>query len=270
MQITVNQFFSVALVACAATITRAADYSITLVGVGPTQAPAISMGINASGEVTGFTAGPLMQAFIFQNGLGTSLGALGGNVSLGYTINDSGTVAGYFNGSSAYQQGFVSSRGQTTPIASPDGDIGVSAINSSGEVAGVRYSSDGITGKGFIYSSGAIHYIGTLPGATGSFANGINDAGEIAGQAEFGPTYDHRAFIYANGTMIDLGTLGGPDSWANAINNAGQAVGAASLATLTTNTVITRNASHAFLYSSGSMKDLGTLWRQYERSRRHQ
>ena len=50
--------------------------------------------------------------------------------------------------------------------------------------------------------------------------------------------------------LTDLGTLGGTESWANAINNSGQIVGTS---------VTSDGAEHAFLYSGGSMSDLGTL-----------
>ena len=51
------------------------------------------------------------------------------------------------------------------------------------------------------------------------------------------------------GTLNDLGTLGGADSAAVAINNAGEAVGVADLAS---------GGSHAFLFD-GTMHDLGSL-----------
>jgi probable HAF family extracellular repeat protein len=48
-----------------------------------------------------------------------------------------------------------------------------------------------------------------------------------------------------------LGSLGGPYSWANAVNDAGQVVGAADIAG--------SYHEHAYLYSDGVMTDLGTL-----------
>ena len=51
-------------------------------------------------------------------------------------------------------------------------------------------------------------------------------------------------------SLVDLGTLGGPSSEATDVNNLGDVVGAAALAD---------GASHAFVYRTGRMLDLGTL-----------
>lgn len=61
------------------------------------------------------------------------------------------------------------------------------------------------------------------------------------------PASTHAVLSY---TVTDLGTLGGAQSIAFSINNAGQVTGYALTAS---------NATHAFLYSAGTMNDIGTL-----------
>jgi probable HAF family extracellular repeat protein len=51
--------------------------------------------------------------------------------------------------------------------------------------------------------------------------------------------------------MRDLGTLGGKESFANAVNNAGQVVGLSDVAGV--------KEPHAFLWSGGAMRDLNSL-----------
>ena len=83
----------------------------------------------------------------------------------------------------------------------------------------------------------------------------INNVGQVVGHAILTSNYANiNAFLWQSGSMQDLGSLGGRDSLATAINDAGQVVGWAG----------TENyGSHAFLWQSGSMQDLGTLGGTY-------
>ena len=81
--------------------------------------------------------------------------------------------------------------------------------------------------------------------------NAINSSGEIAGFIIL-PNQSDAALWTRSGGIQDLGALGGTNSDARALNDAGQIVGQANLTGDT--------ASHAFLWTQGAgMQDLGAL-----------
>ena len=124
------------------------------------------------------------------------------------------------------------------------------AISNRGQVTGWSYTSDGLETHPFLYSDGKIIDLGTLGGAV-SEGNGVNILGQVTGTDFKDPRSGQsltRAFLYTNGAMTDLSPLLGGSSYStgSAINDSGQITGV--------------NASgHAFLYSGGSVNDLGTL-----------
>lgn len=101
--------------------------------------------------------------------------------------------------------------------------------------------------------------LGTLPGGSVSIARAINSAGWVVGEADvYG---DFHAFVYSGHAtevssasepgMVDLGTLGGQNSFATGISDAGAVVGYAETAP---------GAIHAFVWRTGTaLHDLGTL-----------
>jgi probable HAF family extracellular repeat protein len=115
-------------------------------------------------------------------------------------------------------------------------------INNNGQIVG---DADTRNGRAFLYSNGVIQYLGTL-GGTGNAAYSINDNGLIVGSSSLSGDMESHGFLCSgNGPLQDLG-----DYLLCGINNSGQIVGDYSRSDF---------ANHAFLYSSGNMKEIGSL-----------
>jgi probable HAF family extracellular repeat protein len=214
--------------------------------------------INAAGQVGG-SAGPAnggsSGVVIYSNNTFTTLGTLGGNSGIANGINSSGQVAGYSTEASGTYRAFISIGDTLVDI----GDLGGGSataygINDSGDVVGSAVTADG-SNHPFLYSNGKMTDLGTLGSPSGgdwwNTALGINKSGVVVG---YSYTNNNNApllgFAWRNGKMIALGSLGGGMSQAYAINNLNQITGIAYLK---------NGLAHAFLYSAGKMKDLGTL-----------
>lgn len=160
----------------------------------------------------------------------------------GYSITDLGTLGGTF--SSAW------------------------GINDSSQIVG--NSTFAFTGElgshAFLYNGGTMTDLGTLmnpPAEAHATGHDINNAGQVTGTSyyQYGAIGAlQHAFLHSGGGMRSLGTLGGRQSHAYAINDAGQVVGDSHTMIIPdTNPYNDPAPVHAFLYSAGTMADLGTL-----------
>ena len=154
------------------------------------------------------------------------------------------------------------------------------ALNDRGESVGTSENGrvDPATGvlqlRAVRWKDGQIKNLGTL-GGNHSFASAINNRGQIAGFAlnkipdpyslfDFGILgftggTQTRAFLWQGGQVQDLDTLGGPDAWANFVNERGQVAGY-SYTNSTPNQTTGVPTADPFLWTKGAgMIDLGTL-----------
>jgi probable HAF family extracellular repeat protein len=107
-----------------------------------------------------------------------------------------------------------------------------SAINNRSQVVWVYWYSDA-----YLWDHGASVLL-----ASDATPFDINDAGQVVGSR------GNTAFLWANGTLKGLRTLGGNNSNATGINEAGQIVGDSATAT---------GRTHAFLWVNNSLGDMG-------------
>jgi len=130
------------------------------------------------------------------------------------------------------------------------------SINKLGDVVGESGvpSSIGIF-HAFLYKGGKMRDLGTLDGPT-SDALGVNDSSSVVGQSSLLNVNgeSQQAFLYSGGKMRNL--TPGTNSGAWGINNLGQISGYFYVNLYT-------GFYHAFLYSSGQLRDLGTLGGDY-------
>ncbi len=228
-------------------------------------------GINDSGQVVG--------TFGLYSG-GATIGLAG----TGYAINNAGYVVGQNSGQGQAYVYNINDR-RTYGLGTLGGATSCAyGINSAGQVVGgsLPANSGGYPNLPNPFTCTTTTYRGHIIGSTmtnlltytslpsfdyqywPSQAQGINNAGTIVGYM-----YDSNfiAFQYSNGALTVLGTLAGlnpPEgapvwcgySYAEAINNAGQIVGAS---TPGSSEQAYFGPLHAFIYDNGVMTDLNNL-----------
>lgn len=119
----------------------------------------------------------------------------------------------------------------------------------------------------FEYWHGLLRDLGGLPGTDNSFPWWINERGWIAGASQNGEIDpltggpEAKAVLWKESKIIDLGTLGGNQSAAFGVNNAGQITGFAQNAIPDPWGLVSPlgTQTRAFFWHNGTMLDIGTL-----------
>ncbi len=210
-----------------------------------------------------FGTGLTCRAFVWQNGVMTDLGTLGGNNSSAFDTNNRGQVVGGAENTTpdstctTYQfqfRPFIWQKGeiQELPTFPGDPDAYADGINDDGQaVGGSGNCTNFASSHALLWQESTPTDLGNLGGTMNNVAQDINSQAQVVGGSDLpGDTTSH-AFLWQNGTMTDLGTLPGDvSSFAQGINNKGQVVGASC--------DISGNC-RGFLWQNGVMTDLNTL-----------
>lgn len=209
------------------------------------------------------------RGFIWQHGVMTDLGTLGGDNSTvaGDGVNSRAQVVGGaelttpdpFNPPFNTFHAFLWNRGVMADLGTLGGYRSEAfGINDLGQVVGGAdpfsepQSSCGgcVPAHAFLWQSGVMSDLGTLPGANFSFGLVINNQGQIVGRSTLAGDVHVHAVLWQGTVMSDLDTLpGDTDSDATDISPRGQAVGLSCGAI----------SCAAVLWQNGTITDLNTL-----------
>jgi probable HAF family extracellular repeat protein len=227
------------------------SYTVEDLGTLPGDSSSVAWGINANGDVVGWSTGPNgTRGFVYSNLL--KMVALPGLPnrprSLARDINDAGDIVGSANAGGTDVGHAVIWKGG---IAQDLGTLGGAfsegwGINNIGQAVGTAGTSDGKV-HGFVYTPGN-PLADLTPNSDQGAATDINDAGQITGyKTAFG---GYHAFRW-NGSFLDLGVLPGfAHSFGWAINLSGQVAGSS--------TTASGNSERLIRFTDGSgLQDLG-------------
>jgi len=190
-------------------------------------------GINDSGYVVGHYVEIgtwYFKAFLWDKQGGViDLGTLGGSESWAYGINDTGEVVGQAINDKEEKHAFMRRDATMFDLGTLGGQESLAHnINKDREVVGWSLT-DKDEKHAFIWENDVMTDLDTLPGYLESEAHSINANSEVVGWSSNGAEQGH-AFLWKEGKITDLGTLGGDYGRAYSINDSGQIVGKARIA----------------------------------------
>ncbi len=233
-------------------------YKLTDLGAAAGDTDSFANGINASGDVTGWTAGGSngQRAFRYSGTTMTGLDQLNTSLAdVGFAINAGGEVAGGEGDFQTFTSLSAVTWSGTTPTNIDSGHTAIVEDLSVGQAVGLLEPTP-TTAEAFLYDTGSIIDLNTvvLSGDTTLVmeeATGINDTSQIVGDGAVG-SGPLRGFFFdsTTGALTNLGVLGGKTAdgtVATDLNASNHVVGYQFGA-----------LDHAFMWD-GSLHDLGTL-----------
>jgi len=195
------------------------------------------VGVNAAAQVVGTS---FQQAFEWDHGTLTNLGAVVDNASYASWINDAGDVLGAMGlcniaVTECEGRAVLWRRGNPIPLTLGGNRSRPTGLNAAGQAVGAASLPSGDV-HAFLWQDGTMTDLGTLGGHSSS-AMGINALGQVVG---FAATADDalHAVLWDHGTTTDLG-----EGRACAINSASQVVG--------------ESEGHAVVWDHGMKIDIG-------------
>jgi probable HAF family extracellular repeat protein len=149
--------------------------------------------VNDRGQVAGDSTvsdNPfVLHPYLYDHGVLTDLGTLGGSVGAVGWLNDAGDIVG---GSTTANDEFFHatlwSKGRIHDLGTLDGDCfsSASGINAHGQIVGVSFSCDGQIARAVVWDNGSIVDLTAAVAGTPSLqlvaTDNINDRGEISGR----------------------------------------------------------------------------------------
>lgn len=234
-----------------------ASYVVQDLGSLPGDSSSIAWGINANGDVVGWSASATgTRAFLYTNtgGMVALPGLPDRPRTLARDINDAGIVVGSANmGGTDLGHAVLWSGGSVQDLGTlPTGDFSEAwGVNRLGQVVGWSNTNGGSTLSGvhgFLYNA-ATGMVDITPQNDTGYAYDINDVGQVTGYRTGLGGY--HAYRWEAGLFTDLGVLQGfAHAFGQAINASGQVAGNSSSAT--------GNSEHLFRsLAGGGLQDLG-------------
>ena len=219
----------------------AITYNYTQIDV-PGASFTVAVGINNSGQVTGFYQdGSGQHGFVLSDGVYSPVNYPGAFSTDAFGISNNVNVTGEYDCCGATYPAFLLSGGTFTTINDPRGpnyELVGFGVNNSGQVVGST-NPPGQYGRGFLFSGGAVTFI-DYPGAITTQPFGINDKGQVVGHYADGMGTLH-GFLLSGGVFTTIDYPGPGYSAASGINNSSQIVGV----------WIDRAVQHGYLLSGG-------------------